>query len=268
MKKSSLDGPKFGFKLALGLTCLCLGFFIAMEFLTAITIRPAMIDLPQNDGRWVPFYDFQQKKFIKIFVRDQSKIRISQMPTLLQKAVVQKKDSRFYNHNRSITDLFDIFIAEIKSFFGLKDQLYYSRDIPATLAYNNFMIRKKKIPRYLDEAILAYKIEQKYRKEEIMECYLNNIYFGEGNFGVEAAAKYYFKKNAVNLQPHEIAFLITLVTDTLSPDIYKKEQMLHNPKAAKNNRDQLLMQMANWDMITLNQAEEYKRKPLGLAIHN
>lgn len=262
MKRRSLDGPKLGFKLALGLTCLCLGFFIATKFLTALTIRPAMIDLPQNDGRWVPFYDFQQKEIVKVFVREQSKIGISQMPTLLQKVVVQKKDINFYSHNRRIVDLFNIFIAELKSFFGLNGNRYYSRDIPATLAYNNFMIRKKKIPHRLDEAILAYKIERKYRKEEIMECYLNNIYFGEGNFGVEAASKYYFKKNAINLQPHEISLLVTLATDTLSPDIYKKEHLLQNEKAAKNYRDQLLLEMAGWNIITLKQAKDYQRKPL------
>ncbi len=267
MKKRSLEGPKFGFKLVLGLTCLCLGFFIATKFLTAITIKPAMIDLPQAEDRWVAFYDYQQKEIVKVFVREQTKIGISQIPTILQRTFVKVKDTHFYNHNRSIIELYNVFIAEVKAFFGLNELGQYNRDISATLAHNIFLIRKKALPQRLDEAILAYRIERKYRKEEILECYLNNIYFGEGTFGVEAAASYYFGKNAFTLQPQEIAFLTCLATDTLSPEIYKKEQLLQNPKIVKSYRNQVLDQMASWGVLTLKQAEEYKRKSLGIAIY-
>lgn len=265
MKKRSLKGHKFGFCLVLGLTCICLGFFMATKFLKAVTIVPAIIDLPLEDGRWISFYDWRQKEVIKVFVREQTKIRVSQMPTLLQRAFVQNKDARFFNHNRSISDLSNTFILEVKAFFGLSALNQYYRDIPSTLAYNLFLIRKKSLPHRLDEAILAYKIERKYRKEEILECYLNNIYFGEGILGVEAASSYYFGKTAIKLQPHETAFLIGLATDTLSPDIAKKEQLLHNPAAAKTIRDQVLDQMARGGIITLKQAGDLKRKPLGVV---
>lgn len=264
MKKRSLNGPKFGFFLVLGLTCICLGFFIAAKFLKAVTIDTTIIDLPLEDGRWVSFYDWQRKEIVKVFVTKQTKIRVSQMPTLLQKAFVQNKDAHFYNHNQSISDLTQIFIAEFKAFFGLKALDNYSQDITTTLGHNIFLIKKKSLPRQLDEAILAYKIERKYRKEDILECYLNNIYFGKGIFGVEAASGYYFGKSAIMLQPHEIAFLICLATDTLSPDIYRKEQLLQNPAALKTNRDQVLDQMAGGGVFTLKQAGDMKRKPLGV----
>lgn len=267
MKKGSLTGHKFGFNLVLGLACFGLGYLIAIKFLLAITISPAMIDLAQDDARWVSFYHHQQKEVVKVFIREQSKIPISQMPTILQKAFVRRKDPDFYSRNRRLTDLPKLFVTEVKAFLKLITLNYYDRDISATLAHNLFLIRKKTLPRRLDEAILAYKIERKYRKEEILESYLNNIYFGEGTFGVEAASKYYFGKNAIKLQPHEIAFLICLATDTLSPHIYKKEQLLHNQTSIKKYRDQVLDEMAKGEIFTLKQAAEYKRKPLGIVIY-
>lgn len=267
MKNRSLTGHKFGFNFALGLTCFGLGYLIATKFLLAVTINPAVIDLTRDDERWVSFYDHQQKEIVKVFVREQYEIKISQMPTILQKAFVQSKDPNFYSRNRRLTDLPNLFITEVKAFLKLITPDYYNRDIPATLAHNIFLIRKKSLPRRLDEAILAYKIERKFRKEEILECYLNNIYFGEGTFGVEAASKYYFGKSAIKLEPHEIAFLICLATDILSPHIYKKEQLLQEPTSAKKYRDQVLDEMANKSVITLKQAMEYKRKPLGVVTY-
>lgn len=267
MKKSSLTGHKFGFNFLLGLACFGLGYFIAIKFLLAVAISPAMIDLAKDDARWVSFYHHQQKEIVKVFIREQSKIPISQMPTMLQKAFVLRKDPHFYGRNRSLADLPELFVTEVKAFLKLTTLNYYDRDIEATIAHNLFLIRKKTLPRRLDEAILAYKIERKYRKEEILESYLNNIYFGEGTFGVEAASKYYFGKNTIRLQPHEIAFLICLATDTLSPHIYKKEQLLHNQTSIKKYRDLVLDEMAKGDLITLKQAAEYKRKPLGIVNH-
>lgn len=265
MKKRSLNGPKFGFWLVMGITCICLGFLIATKFLKSITINPASLDLPLENERWVSFYDQQQKKIHKVFVREQIKIRISQMPTLLQKAFVLKKNNNFYSQIRSLNGLPPIFVAEFKKFIGLSDLAYYERDIPATLAHNIFKIRKKSLPLRLDEEILAYKIERKYRREEILEAYLNNIYFGEGVFGVEAASRYYFGKNTIKLQAHEIAFLITLATDTLSPDIYQNERLLQNPKVAKTKRDYILDDMAGGNIISFKQAREFKRKNLGVV---
>ncbi|MGE5606527.1 MAG: hypothetical protein ACM3YE_12660, partial [Bacteroidota bacterium] len=163
MKKTSFSGLKFLFWLALGLTCLGLGFLIATRFLRAVTINAAAIALPVEDNRWVTFYDHQRKELTKVFVRDQTPILVSQMPTLLQRAFVQRKDIRFYNNTIRINDLFSIFGSEIKVFLGLEKPLRYQRDIVSTLAYNLFMVHKKDLPHRLDETILAYKILRKYR---------------------------------------------------------------------------------------------------------
>lgn len=265
MKKTSFGGLKFLFRLALGLTCLGLGFLIATRFLRAVTINTAAIAFQTEDNRWVTFYDHQRKELMKVFVRDQTPIRVSQMPTLLQRAFVERKDTHFYNNTIRINDLFSIFESEIKVFLGLAKPLRYQRDIVSTLAYNLFIIRKKDLPHRLDEAILAYKIIRKYRKEEILEFYLNNIYFGEGAFGVEAASNYYFRKPAARLETQEIAFLICMATDIFSPDIYRKEHMLNDLKAVTVERDKILDEMAAWGLITPKQAGNFKRKALGLV---
>lgn len=267
MRKTSLYGLKFGFYLTLGLTCLCLGFFIATRFLRAVTISAASLVLATEDNRWVSFYDQQRKENIKVFVRVQTPVRVSQMPTILQRAFVQMKDAQFYNYINELSVLVPVFVSEIRVFLGLDKPLRYHRGIVSTLAYNLFLIRKKDLPHRLDEAILAYKIERQYRKEEVLEFYLNNIYFGEGVFGVEGASNYYFGKQAAKLQIHEIAFLIWLATDTLSPDIYRKEYLLQDSKAVKLSRDKVLDEMAGGGLITPEQARELKRKALGLITH-
>mgnify|MGYP000982994425 FL=1 len=265
MKKTSCSGLKFLFYLALGLACLSLGFLITTRFFRAVTINAAAIALPVEDNRWVSFYDHQRKELTKVLVRDQTPIRVSQMPTLLQRAFVQKKDPQFYNYAVRIDDLFPIFVTEMKVFLGLTKPLRYQRGVVSTLAYNLFLVHKKDLPYRIDETILAYKIERKYRKEEILEFYLNNIYFGEGAFGVEAASNYYYNKDAARLETHEIAFLICMATDTLSPDIYRKEYLLQDLKAAKSGRDQVLDEMVGWGLITPKQAGDFKRKALGLV---
>ncbi|NLY74898.1 MAG: hypothetical protein GX075_06305 [Firmicutes bacterium] len=267
MSDSSLAGVKFGFKLMLGLACVGLGFLLAIQFLRALTVSP-VIDLTGDEDRWVSFYDRSQKEIVKVFIREQSKVGIAQIPTALQRAFVLEKDPGFYNRDRNLASVLSAFEAEVKGYFGLISPEEYRRDIPATLAHNIFLTRKKAEPHRLDEMILAYKIERKYRREEILESYLNNIYFGDGAFGVEAAANYYFKKSALQLQPHEIAFLISMATDTLSPDIYLKEGLLQDPQRAKIYRNQVLDRMAAGGVITPKQAGEFKLKPLGIVTYH
>lgn len=267
MRRTSLTGLKFIFNLAFGLTGLCFGFFIATGFLRAVTIHTATLDLPLEDNRWVSFYNYERKEITKVFVREQIPIRISQIPTLLQRAFIQRKDPGFFRYQLRLSDLSSLFMAEFKRFFGLIEPLSYHRGISATLGYNLFVINKKTLPHRFDEAILAYKIERKYQKEEILEFYLNNIYFGDGAFGVEAAANYYFRKRAIQLEPEQTALLIWLATDTLSPDIYRKEHLLHDTKAIKRGRDKVLDEMVVAGLIAPEQVGAYKRKPLGLITH-
>ena len=267
MRKKSFTGLKFIFNLAFGLTGLCFGFFIATGFLRAVTVHTATLDLPLEDKRWVSFYDYERKEMIKVFVREQIPVRVSQIPTLLQRTIIQRKDPGFFRYQISLADLSSLFVGEFKRFFGLVEPSPYRRGISSTLGYNLFVINKKTLPHQFDEAILTYKIEHKYRKEEILEFYLNNIYFGDGAFGVEAAANYYFRKRAIQLKPEQIALMIWLATDTLSPDIYHKEHLLHGPKVAKTGRDQVLDEMAAAGLIAPGQAGAYKRKPVGLVTH-
>lgn len=267
MRKKSFTGLKFIFNLAFGLTGLCFGFFIATGFFRAVTIHTGTLNLSLEDNRWVSFYDHEHKEMIKVFVREQIPIRVSQIPTLLQRTIIQRKDPGFFRYQISIADLSSLFVSEFKRFFGLKGASPYHRGISSTLGYNLFVISKKTLPHQFDEALLTYKIEHKYRKEEILEFYLNNLYFGDGAFGVEAAANYYFRKRAIQLEPEQIAFLIWLATDTLLPDIYHKEHLLRDRKAIKTGRDKVLDEMVAAGLIAPEQAGAYQRKPLGLVTH-
>ena len=87
---------------------------------------------------------------------------------------------------------------------------------------------EKTYTRKLQEAIIAIKVDNDYSKEEILEFYLNHVYFGHGAYGIEAAANTYFGKSAKDLTLAESAMLAGVIQNP-----YKHSPILH-PEAAKN----------------------------------
>jgi penicillin-binding protein 1A len=114
--------------------------------------------------------------------------------------------------------------------------------------------KEKKIRRKVAEVILAMRIEQTFEKDEILELYLNQIYYGNGAYGIEAAARTYFNKHAKNLTLGEAAFLSGLPQ---RPARYSE-----NTEAAKKRRDAVLLRMVETGKISPQQAEKAKLQPL------
>jgi penicillin-binding protein 1A len=134
--------------------------------------------------------------------------------------------------------------------------------ITMQLARNVFpehLTREKTLRRKLWEVMLAQKIEEAFSKEEILEMYLNQIYLGEGLYGVEAAAQGYFGKPVSELTPPEAAVLAALPK---APSHYNPRD---NPEAATSRRNLVLSLMANAGVIDPAEAEAAQAKPLGLV---
>lgn len=152
----------------------------------------------------------------KIFVRNRDAIPLTEMPFHLVQAVVAAEDNRFFQHKG--VDYLGMLRAAIKNWRAGRITQGAST-LTQQLARNTFALQEKSYERKLVEVFLARRIEKAISKREILELYLNRVYFGSGFYGVEAAAQGYFGKSASNLTVPESAMLAGLLKspNNLSP---------------------------------------------------
>jgi penicillin-binding protein 1A len=189
---------------------------------------------------------------------------LSQMSRLLIKAFVAAEDARFFEH-RGI-DYWRILGAAFRNIEAL-EVVQGGSTITQQIAKSFFLTPERSLIRKVKEAILAQRIEHYLTKNEILSLYLNQIYLGEGAFGVGVAAKTYFGKPAKNLTLAECAMLAGLppAPNNLSP--------LRHPKKARERQLYVLNRMVERNMITPEQAlkamaEEIRLRPKGPKGYN
>jgi penicillin-binding protein 1A len=125
--------------------------------------------------------------------------------------------------------------------------------ITQQLARNSLPLGGRTLSRKVLEAMVALRIERQFTKQQILELYVNRIYFGNGCYGVETASQAYFGKNASKLNLSEAALLAGLIR---SPNRFSP---LKNPEGAAKQRDAVLGRMVELKKVTLAQAEEAKK---------
>lgn len=180
-------------------------------------------------------------------------IPISEIPQNMQNAVVAVEDERFYEHKG--VDLKAILRA---IFINLKSGKVVEGGSTITQQYikNSYVSQKKVFSRKIKEAILAYQLERTLSKKEILEKYLNTIYFGQSIYGIETAAQMYFGKHAKDLSLPESAMLAGLIK---SPNYYSPYA---NPEKSKQARNSVLKKMAKQKLITKKEAKTAIESPL------
>jgi penicillin-binding protein 1A len=183
-------------------------------------------------------------------------VPISKIPENLIRAVVSVEDSRFWQH-KGID-----FIAIIRAI--LKDAMARrmkegASTITQQLAKVIFLSPEKTIVRKLKEAILAFRLEKNLSKEEIIELYLNKIYFGHGAYGVEMAARTYFGKSVSDINLGEAALLSGLVK---APSKFSPYSDLDK---AKERQYIVLKRMLDEGYITKDEVEKAYKQPLHLS---
>ncbi len=153
---------------------------------------------------------------------------IENIPNNLVNAFVAIEDKRFYKHNG--IDYKRLFGASIKNLFSLSFKEGGST-ISQQLIKNTHLSSEKTINRKLSEIKLARKLEKKYSKDEIMEKYLNTIYFGDNCYGVTSASKHYFGKNLSQLDINECATLASIIK---APSHYSPLSDINKCNSRKN----------------------------------
>ena len=131
--------------------------------------------------------------------------------------------------------------------------------ITQQLAKNAYLTQDRTLKRKVQEVFLALQLERKYTKDEILELYLNQIYFGQGAYGVQAAAKTYFGKNVEDLDLNECAMLAGIPK---SPNYFSP---LNNLKAAQERKGVVLDQMSKYGYISSSTAAKTKAENLNLV---
>ena len=137
-------------------------------------------------------------------------ISIDKIPNNMKNALIASEDRRFYDHwGISMRDVFRAVVINLISFSYEQGFSSLTQQVARTL-YDTIGF-KKTIVRKIKEIITAIQIERTYTKNEIMEMYLNNVHFGHGTYGVQAAAKRYFGKSASALTLGESAMLVGIL---------------------------------------------------------
>lgn len=201
-------------------------------------------------------YDANSNLVSQLYTEQRTLTRLSDVPLNLQNAIIAKEDPRFYQH--AGFDLKGIMRATINNLAHGK-VVEGGSTITQQLARNLFLSGERTFARKIKEALLALQIEKYYTKKEILELYCNQVYFGNGAYGVEAAARVYFGKHANDLTLEECAMLAALPQAPSQFNPYKY------PEIAKEKRDIVLEKMAQQGFITEEEKEEAQNKPITLS---
>jgi penicillin-binding protein 1A len=179
-------------------------------------------------------------------------VHLSDLPPYLPKAFVAIEDRRFYSHFG--IDPIGIGRAVFRDVTG-RGGMEGGSTLTQQLAKNLFLTQERTLSRKIQEAILALWLERKYSKDQILELYLNRVYFGSGAYGVEAAAQKYFGKSARLVNLSEAAVLAGLMKSPtrLAPN--------HNLEAANARAAQVITAMAEQGHITEAMAKLALAKP-------
>lgn len=185
-------------------------------------------------------------------------VRLKEVPPTLIKAILATEDARFYEHHG--VDMRGIARAAFNMITrGTKEQ--GGSTITMQVARNFFLSREKTFTRKFNEILLAIKIENELSKDQILELYLNKIYFGKRAYGVVAAAQVYYGKTLKDLQLDEMAMIAGL------PQAPSAINPLANPEGALKRRNHVLSRMLEYGFITQEEYQEASKKPLSASYH-
>jgi penicillin-binding protein 2A len=181
---------------------------------------------------------------------------IQDIPQLVKDTFVAVEDKRFYEHNG--VDLIGIGRALVKDIISFSKKEGAST-ITQQVARNLFLNADKTLFRKGTEASIALALERRKNKDEILELYLNRIYFGAGQYGIKTAAKYYFNKDITSKDPSqqlEIWEIATLAAIPKAPNTYNP---VRNPEKSMDRRAVVLNIMYEQGLITEKERDEAKK---------
>ena len=174
-------------------------------------------------------------------------VSLSELPQIYLNAVISVEDHRFYKHNGiDIIAIGRALINDIKAMSFVEG----GSTITQQIAKNEYFTQEKKITRKIAEVFMAFEIEKNYNKDEILEIYINTLYFGDGYYNIKDAAKGYFEKDLDELTDGEWIMLAGIPN---APSVYAPNV---NPDLAKQRQKQVIEKMIKYEYLTENEADK------------
>jgi len=246
--------------IAIGALTLFVGSAVGVGALWAFTILPrslpsvtALETLQPVQGSRI--YDDNDEPMTELHVERRIFVPLAQIPPALRDAIIATEDRRFYSHWG--VDPIGIARAVVQNYRRGRI-VEGGSTITQQLAKVLFLTADKSLERKLKEAVLALELERRYSKDRILEMYLNQVYFGHGAYGVEAAARTYFGKSVSELTVREAALLAGLPR---APSSYSP---FDHANAAKRRRELVMRRMVEYGALKEEEAKRIARTDLGL----
>jgi 1A family penicillin-binding protein len=211
--------------------------------LDKLRIEPVILNVLTDDTKRVQYW-----------------VPIENIPPVVKNAVIATEDKNFFEHHG--IDPFGIFRALIVDIIHRRFEEGGST-ITQQLVKNLFLTSKKTVGRKINEAVLTLIVEKKYTKEQILEAYLNLIYYGNARgkniYGVEAGARYYFGKTIDELSPAEAAMLAGIIR---APNYYSP---VKQQERSEDVKDVVLKQMQKRGFITAAELETALKQKISIS---
>jgi penicillin-binding protein 1A len=237
--------------LALSLASFTFGFVTAIASQIP-ELKPTAQDKRARDGF---IYDRTGKSVLAVLRGRESRVLVEpkDIAPMMMHAIVAVEDKRFYEHRGvDLRAIGRAFWADVQN----KAVVQGGSTITQQFIKNAYLKDQRSVARKLKEAALAWQLEQDWSKEEILAAYLNTIYFGNGAYGVEQAARTYFGKNAIDLTIPEAALLAGIPPD---PSRYDP---VTNPRAARDRRRVVLDLMLRQGVIDEDEYDDARSAAL------
>lgn len=237
-KKTSLKQRLALGVLAIGCASIFMLLFVGLNALNLpkidalITYEPRVVTV---------LYDQNDKVIAEFSTEQRIELKEDEIPEIVKKAFISAEDGDFYDHGG--VNPVTLLRAAVKNFMaGAKVQ--GGSTITQQVAKTFFLTPEKSYSRKVKELFLALEIEKKLTKDQILSRYLNQIYLGQGAYGIEAASLVYFGKNAKDLSIGEAAIIAGL------PRAPSRENPITNPAAAKARQKYVLRRMKETQSIS------------------
>jgi 1A family penicillin-binding protein len=238
--------------------------FVVLLFLAVIPVAVITSTVPNRKEiketgyatKTTRLYDANDQYMFSVEKEERTPVQLASISTDIQHAVLAVEDQRFYRHlGVDVVRMFGAAKEDIKKRAFVEG----ASTITQQLARQMFLNDRKTLWRKAQEIVVAFRIERQFTKDKILELYLNEVYFGHGYYGIEAASRGYFGKSADKVTLSEAALLAGLIK---APSRYSPRT---HPDRARERRTIVLKQMAEAGYIDQATAETQANAPVALA---
>lgn len=230
-----------------------ISFFIILFLVFEYKSTPAISKDSLMDSINSRVYDKDKNVIATLGNQRREFVEYEDIPDIVKDAVLSVEDSRFDSHigldPKRIIKALMVNISAGSSVEG-------GSTITQQVVKTSLLTSKKTYERKIQEALLSLELESKYKKEDILEMYLNKIFYSDNQYGIKSAAKYFYNKDLSDLSIPQVALLAGLPQQPMAYNPYD------NAESAKNRRNTVLYSMYNNGKITLDEYNNYVNTPI------